>query len=199
MDRWGLDPLGRAERKKAQFPPATDLRLQSDISVSATEISVSGLETDVSTQMGNESGIFYGRLRGEIISYTGYTGSDGVWALTGVVRGVLNTQPDSHKAEDGLQRVGHYHNIQYWKMVYDLLVNHTSITADLIPYALDGDNPTWEKEGEDYLSTLRGTGTITEPRAVSELCAEAMRDGIFSIWWDERSQEIRMLANKQPT
>jgi hypothetical protein len=26
-----------------------------------------------------------------------------------------------------------------------------------------------------------------------------MRDGMFSIWWDERAQEIKLLANRQPT
>ena len=188
-----IDPLARAERKKAQFPPATDLRLQSDIDATTTTISVSGLETDVSTAMGND-GLFYGRLGSEIVSYTGYTGSAGVWALSGVVRGVLGTTADEHSIDDGLQRVGHYSNILYWQMVNDLLTNHTTIPSSLIPYATD-----WTSEGESWLSTLAGTGTFTEPRAVSEICAEAMRDGMFSIWWDEREQEIKMLALRQPS
>jgi hypothetical protein len=189
----GLDPLARAERKKAQFPPATDLRLQADINASTTTISVSGLESDVSTAMGND-GLFYGRLGSEIISYTGYTGSAGVWSLSGVVRGALGTTADEHSIDDGLQRVGHYDSILYWQMVYDLLSNHTTIPTSLIPYATD-----WTSEGEAYLSTLFGTGTFSEPRPVSEVCAEAMRDGMFSIWWDERDQEIKLLANRQPT
>ena len=193
-----IDPLARAERKKAQFPPATDLRLQSDISATQTAISVSGLESDVSTAMGND-GFFYGRLGSEIVRYTGYTGADGVWALSGVTRAALGTQASNHSIDDGMQRVGHYERALYWQMVYDLLTNHTTIPASLIPYTLDGDNPTWEKEGFGYLSTLRGTGTFAEPRAVSEICAEAMRDGMLSIWWDEREQQIRMLANRQPT
>lgn len=189
----GLDPLARAERKKAQFPPATDLRLQADINASTTTISVSGLETDVNKAMGND-GLFYGRLGSEIISYTGYTGSAGVWSLSGVVRGALGTTADEHSVDDGLQRVGHYDSILYWQMVYDLLSNHTTIPTSLIPYATD-----WTDEGEAYLSTLFGTGTFSEPRPVSEVCAEAMRDGMFSIWWDERAQEIKLLANRQPT
>jgi hypothetical protein len=187
-----IDPLARAERKKAQFPPATDLRLQSDINASTTTINVGGLETDVNKVMGND-GLFYGRLGSEIISYTGYTGASGIWALSGVVRGALGTTADEHSVDDGLQRVGHYNDILYWQMVYDLLSNHTTIPDSLIPYATD-----WTSEGESWLSTLAGTGTFTEPRAVSEICAEAMRDGMFSIWWDEREQEIEMLANRQP-
>ena len=193
-----IDPLGRAERKKAQFPPATDLRLQSNINATTTTISVSGLESDVSTSMGND-GFFYGRIGSEVIRYTGYTGADGVWSLSGVTRGALGTQQGNHSLDDGMQRVGHYSRALYWQMVYDLLTNHTTIPASLIPYTRDGDNPTWEREGFGYLSTLRGTGSFTEPRAVSEICAEAMRDGMFSIWWDERQQQIRMLANRQPT
>lgn len=187
-----VDPLARAERKKAQFPPATDLRLQSDIDATTTTISVSGLETDVSKVMGND-GLFYGRLGSEVISYTGYSGSGGVWSLTGVVRGVLGSTADDHSVDDGLQRVGHYNDILYWEMVNDLLTNHTTIPASLIPFATD-----WTEEGQSWLTSLRGTGTFTEPRAVSEICAEAMRDGMFSIWWDERAQEIKMLALRQP-
>jgi len=195
-DTWtisGMDPLAKAERKKAQFPPATDLRLQSDIDATTTTISVGGLETDVSTAMGND-GLFYGRLGSEIIRYTGYSGSAGVWSLTGVVRGALGTTADEHSVDDGLQRVGHYDDILYWQMVNDLLTNHTTIPASLIPYATD-----WTSEGNSWLSTLAGTGTFTEPRAVSEVCAEAMRDGMFSIWWDDRAQEIKMLALRQPS
>lgn len=188
----GMDPLARAERKKAQFPPATDLRLQADIDASTTTISVSGLETDVNKAMGND-GFFYGRLGSEIIRYTGYTGSAGVWALTGVVRGALETTADEHSIDDGMQRVGHYSDILYWQMVYDLLSNHTTIPVSLIPYATD-----WTSEGESWLSTLAGTGTFTESRPVLGICAEAMRDGMFSIWWDDRAQEIKMLANRQP-
>jgi len=195
-DTWtisGMDPLAKAERKKAQFPPATDLRLQSDIDATTTTISVGGLETDVSTAMGND-GLFYGRLGSEIIRYTGYSGSAGVWSLTGVVRGALGTTADEHSVDDGLQRVGHYDDILYWQMVNDLLTNHTTIPASLIPYATD-----WTSEGNSWLSTLAGTGTFTDPRAVSEVCAEAMRDGMFSIWWDDRAQEIKMLALRQPS
>lgn len=187
----GIDPLARAERKKAQFPPATDLRIQSDIDATTTEISVSGLESDVSKAMGND-GFFYGRLGSEIIRYTGYTGADGVWALTGVTRAALNTQASNHSVDDGMQRCGHYENILYWEMVYDLLTNHTTIPSELIPLE------DWQAEGRSWLSTLKGTGTVTQPRPVAEICAEAMRDGMFSIWWDERAQNIPMLALRQP-
>jgi hypothetical protein len=68
------------------------------------------------------------------------------------------------------------------------------LTSDLFDYATG-----WTKEGETYLSTMIGTGTWLEPTAVEDVAAEMMRDGMFSVWWDERTQLIKMLANRQPT
>lgn len=188
----GMDLLARASRKKAEFPRATDLRLQQALGETDTVISVSGLESDVSDAFGND-GYFYGRFGSEIIRYTGYSGSDGVWMLTGVVRGQLGTSTESHAVDAGFQRVGHYRSIQYWQLVYDLLTNHTTIPADVIPYADE-----WTNEGNTYLSSLAGTGTFSEPRPVEEICAEAMRDGMFSLWWDERAQKVKIKALRQP-
>ena len=187
-----IDPLGKAERKKAQFPPATDLRLLFDINATQTEVVVSGLETDLSKPMGND-GYFYARIGSEVIRYTGYTAEGPDWKITGITRGMFGSEQGNHSAETNMQRAGHYESIQYWQMVYDLLANHTTIDSSLIPY-----DTKWAAEGASWLSTLKGTGTFTEPRAVTEVCAEAMRDGMFSIWWDDQEQEILMLANRQP-
>ena len=189
----GIDPLARASRKKAEFPRSTDLQLMTAISATTTEISVSGAESDVSDAFGND-GYFYGRVNAEIIRYSGYTGSAGEWTLTDVQRGALGTEAAAHDIEDGMQRCAHYHQFQYWRMVYDILTNHTTLEAALIPFATE-----WTDEGNSYLPTLRGTGTFTEPMAAEEACAIAMRDGMFSIWWDERAQKVKMKALRQPT
>ena len=188
----GIDPLDRASRKKAQFPRATDLRLQDDISDTETAITVAGLEADVSDAFGND-GFFYGRIGTEVVRYTGYSGAEGVWTLEGVTRGALGTGATDHDAEDGMQRAGHYESIRYFDLAYDLLANHTTIPVDLIPYA-----DQWLDEGSTYLATLRGTGTFVEPRSVETVCADAMRDGMFSMWWSDRNQEIRIKALRQP-
>lgn len=188
----GMDPLGRATRKKAEFPRGTDLRLQTDIDATTTSITVTGTEADVSDSFGND-GFFYGRFSSEVIRYTGYTGSAGVWTLTNVRRGALGTIADDHSQDDAFQRVGHYQEILYYDLVRDQLQNHTTVDNSLIPYATQ-----WQPEGRRYLSTLRGTGTYTDPRPVEEVCAEAMRDGMFQMWWDEREQEIRIKALRQP-
>lgn len=189
----GIDPLGRATRKKAQFPPATDLRLQSDLDELTTSILVSGTEFDVSKPMGND-GFFYGRLGDEIIKYTGYTAVDSLWQLDGVERGALATVKKTHKADDSMKRVAHYENIPYWQLAYDILINHTTVTADLIPY-----DPDWIVEGETWLGEIYGTGTYTSSRPATTVLGEAMRDGLFFIHWDERDQLIKMQAVRQPT
>lgn len=194
--RWsvtGMDPLAKATRKKAEFPRGTDLRLSANINSSTTSITVTGLEADVSDSFGND-GFYYGRFASEIIRYTGYTGSAGVWTLSGVTRAALGTVAASHSQGDAFQRVGHYDDIRYWELVNDQLQNHTAIPAALIPFATQ-----WTSEGETYLSTIRGTGTYVEPTPVDDVCAEAMRDGMFVVWWDERAQEIPILALRQPT
>ena len=188
----GLDPLARATRKKAQFPRATDLRLQNDINDSTTDITVVGAEADVAAAFGNDS-FFYGRFGSEIIRYTGHTGADGIWALTGVVRAALGTTAASHAADDNFQRSGHYQSIRYYDMARDLLENHTTVDAAMIPYASK-----WAVEGGRYLSTLRGTGTFTDPTSVEEVVSIALRDGMFVMWYDERAQEILIKALRQP-
>lgn len=193
--RWtieGMDPLHRALRGKAQFPRATDVRLVGDIDASTTDITVFGAEVDISDSFGNTA-TSYARLGSEIIGYSGYTGSEGEWTLTGVTRGALNTVASDHSHNAGVQRVGHYHNLQYYAIVYDILSNHTTIPDALIPYTAQ-----WLPEGRTYLGTLLGTGTFIEPRDVDQVCGFAMRDGLFSLWWDALDQDIKIKALRQP-
>jgi hypothetical protein len=188
----GMDPLHRALRAKAQFPRATDIRLVGDINASTTSITVFGLEDDVSDQFGNTKRS-YARINSEIIGYTGYTGSAGEWTLTGVTRGDLGSEAAGHNDNAGVQRVGHFENLQYYAIVNNILSNHTTIDPALIPY-----NAQWLPEGRTYLGTLRGTGTFVEPRAADEVCGMAMRDGLFSLWWDALDQQIKIKALRQP-
>ena len=190
----GRDPLDRAGRKKATFPRATDITLATAINSSTTTIDVIGVEADISDAFGNTGATRYIRFGDEIVSYTGYTGTEPDWTLSGVIRGALATVADSHSVDAGGQRVGHYLDSPYWQAAYDVLLNHTTLTSDLFDYATG-----WTYEGTTYLSTMIGTGTWTSPTPVEDVTGEMMRDGMFSLWWDERSQLIKMLANRQPT
>lgn len=188
----GMDPLHRALRRKAEFPRATDLRLVEGVTASETAITVFGDEDDVSDQFGNTA-TSYARLGSEIISYTGYTGSAGEWLLTGVQRGALQTTPDSHDANSGVQRVAHFFKARYFDIVHHILSQHTTIDTAFIPY-----DAQWLPEGLGYLSTLFGTGTFAEPLPADDVCGMAMRDGLFSLWWDALDQQIKIKALRQP-
>lgn len=188
----GMDPLHRALKEKAQYPRGTDLQLTEDIDDTTTTIVVSGREEDLSDQFGNTS-TSYARINSEIISYTGYSGTAEAWTLSGVQRGALKTQADEHSAEDTAQRCAHFELERYFDMVRHILEDHTTVTADLIPYST-----IWEPEGATYLGTLKGTGTLTEPRPAMEVCGMAMRDGMFSMWWDALDQQIKIKAMRQP-
>jgi hypothetical protein len=76
----GMDPLHRALRRKAEFPRGTDLRFVGAVASGSTAMTVFGSEEDVSDQFGNTA-ISYARAGSEIFSYTGYSGSAGVWVF----------------------------------------------------------------------------------------------------------------------
>lgn len=197
--RWqitGADPLSRASAKRATFPRSTDIRLNEALSEDADDLDVvvsATVEADLSDAFGNTA-ISYLRIGSEILSYTGYTDDgEGIWTLGGVIRGALNTQIGAHEIDAGCQRVGHYSNIQPYEAAKDLLVNHSGFPIGLIP------TDQWDEEGATYLSTLRVTGTVSEPTAVEALIGELSRDGMFSTWWDERGQVIPLLAVRPPS
>lgn len=188
----GLDPLGRANRKKAKFPRATEIRLSEDISATTTAIAVTGSTADITDQFGNTSERYI-RFNSEIVSYTGQTGTAPNFTLTGVTRGALGTNAATHDAEDVGQRCGHFRKARYYDAAYHILSAHTTIGTALIDY-----NGTWQTEGNRYLPSLLGTGTYTSPEDADKVVAELMRDGLFSVWWDERSQLVKMMAMRQP-
>lgn len=193
--RWsieGMDPLHRALRLKSQFPRATDVRLIGEINDTQNNINVFGSEEDISDAFGNTA-TSYIRIGSEIISYTGYTGSAGTWALTGVNRAALGSVRSAHTNNSGMQRVGHFQNARYFDIVYHILSEHTTIDNGLIPYATQ-----WLPEGLGYISTLFGTGSFIEPTPADRVCGVAMRDGMFSMWWDAERQKIFIKAMRQP-
>lgn len=188
----GIDPLRLANREKASFPRATDIELIESIN----ETQTTGVQillrigfSDMFEVFGNTDPVRYIRIGSEILSYTDWTFIDTAqFELTGVVRGVLGTTADSHNAEDGCQRVGHYDNLAAWQVVNDLLVNHTPLPSEFI------DLSQWNDEGDTYLSVFTISGTVIEPTPVEDLCGEIMQQTTFYIWWDERKQTIPLRA-----
>lgn len=184
----GVDPLRLTEEKRAQFPRETDMTLSGDLTISATAITIEARsEPDLSDVFGNtvEKYLIIGS---EIIAYTGYTGADGVWALSGVARGQLGTTAATHSDGDAVQRVGRYHEMDAWDIANDLVINHTEIPDEFVTFA------DWEAEAAIYLSGYVFSRTVPKPTGVNPLLGELMRDGTFYLWWDERAQQIRLKA-----
>lgn len=190
------DPLQLADRRRSLFPRPTHIILKDDITDSQTTVAVFSSEADITDQFGNTTERYI-RAGDEIFSYTTATLIDepsGEYSLTGITRGVFFTEATAHEENDTLQRVGRYENMPFWEVEYDLLTKHTP--AGLKDSYID--EAQWDAEGNQYLGIFRATGTVPEPTPVTDLSGELCQQGLFSIWWDERSQKIPMLAVRPP-
>jgi hypothetical protein len=194
-DEWTAtcrDPLDRVRGKNAKYPPTSQIDLASDITATGTDIEVTCLEAQLTATYGNTPER-YAVIGDEVISYTGYTGTEPDFTLTGVKRGQINTTADAHGKNDAVQR-GAYHKTQLLYQVAEyILTDHTTLPSSYV-----NASGQWDDEGNAFLSTLRCNTFIGEPTPVEDLLGELCRDGLFSIWWDERAQVIPLLAVRPP-
>lgn len=188
------DPLQLTDDKRALFPRPTPIILDSAIDASQTsDILVLSSAEDLTDSFGNTTEKYI-RSGNEIFTYTGTTlenADTGLYRLTGVTRGVLGTTGEAHDENDTLQRVGRYESMPFWEVQYDLLDNHTPADLDANEYI---DLAQWAAEGNQFLGIFRATGTVPEPTPVVDLSGELNQQGLFSIWWDERTQKIPLRA-----
>lgn len=183
------DPLSLADDKRAMSPQTSDLELVNSIgSGTTTGITLIGSESDLSKEMGNTGALKYIRIDDEIMSYTGYTVASDQFTLTGVTRGVLNTDHATHDAEESAQRVVRYESMYSWKIARDQILSYSTVPSDYI------DDAAWDAEGNLWLTPFQFTGTIAEPTPVVDILEELTRDSMFYLWWDERDQLIKMRA-----
>lgn len=190
----GRDPLDKARGKKAKFPKTSQIDLAADIDNSTQDVPVTCLEEELTADYGNTGSTKYIAIGDEIIRYIGYTGTEPDFTLSEVRRAQLGSAASDHSADDAVQRVGRYENMRLYHIAEDLLDNHTEVDSAYV-----NTSGQWDNEGQSYLSTIRATATIPEPEAVDELLGELCRDGLFSIWWDERLQRIPLLAVRPPS
>lgn len=187
----GRDPLDRLRGKNTKYPRTSRIDLAADITDTETAIPVTCLEAELSDSFGNttESYIVIGD---EVIQYTGYTGTEPDFTLTGVARGRFRTSADSHEAEEAMQRAAFHKDQALYDVARYILEDHTTIPNSYI------DATQWDDEGGTYLSTLKCTTLIPEPVDGDDLLGGLCRDGMFSIWWDDRQQKIPLLAVRPP-
>lgn len=188
----GRDPLRLADKRKAEFPRATDIELVSAIDEATTSIEVYSDAVDLTGSFGNTSE-YYIRLGDEILSYTGTTTiATGHYSLDGVKRARLGTTAETGDAEQQLQRVGYYNKKLIWQIAHDLIVSHTRIPASF------ADLTAWNAAAASYLASFSVTGVVPEPVGVEELLGELCQQGQFSIWWDEFDQAINLIVVQPP-
>lgn len=188
-----MDPLMLAADAKAKFPEAMDVRLTANITAGQTTIRVTTFEAAKLTKAYGNDTVRHMRIGSEILSYTGVSlVEDGVYDLTGCVRGVLNTPAATASYDSACQRVGRYVDTPTWEIGYDLMVNHTPFPAALIDHAA------WADEGDTYLPTLRSTITIPAPELVEDLMGECCQQGMFYVWWSEYENTVPMMAVRPP-
>lgn len=193
-DQWTLtarDPLDKIKGDKAKYPPTSDIELVSAINESATTMDVVCVESELTATYGNVS-TKYIIIGSEIISFGGYTGTEPEFTLTNCQRGVLDTETASHDEGDAVQRVARFEQYPMYRAAEDIIKSPGTIPDSYIPSA------DWTEEGDRFLSTMKCTATISSPENVDDLAGELCRDGLFSIFWDDRAQEIRLLAVKPP-
>lgn len=190
----GIDPLGQTDRKRALFPPVTDMLLEVDITATQTTgIKIRANATLFNLACGNTGTRKFLTIGSEVLLYTGHTDlGGGVRRLEGVARGAVGTVAAEHKAGVSCQRAGRYEGIEHYLVAKDLLENHTPVDGAFV------DGTQWDEEGNDYLSTMKATRTIPEPEPVDELLGQLCQQGNFMIWWDEREQTIPLLAVRPP-
>jgi len=177
------DILSKTEFRKAQVPAPSLGVLSADIDEVVTTFS---LFNDVTTEYPAAGTV---RINDEILQYTGRTfnGLDAT-DFTGVTRGTDGSTADSHVIDDVVQICRRYIDANISDTLVELLVDDSKIELQNVALL------EFEQEDEQYLSAYKLTTLITEPTGVSELIGRMSEECSFSLWWDERSQLVRMKA-----
>ena len=175
----GKDPLKLADSNRAQAPRASTGTLAAAITNVQTTATLqpSGVGAEYPA-----SGFI--RIGSEVMEFTRATDT-----LT-LTRGQYNTLATSH-SEDSTAQLCLVYSDQVNSIVEDLLVNYADIDAAFIPTA------EWQSEIDDFQSGLL-SAIITEPVGVQTLLKELGEQAPHSLYWDERTQKIKLTCIKPP-
>ena len=170
------DILSKTNADKAQAPFISSGSLSAAITISDTSLTLqTGEGADYST-----SGEV--RIGDEIITYTGVTAD----TLTGLTRGAWNSVADAHDADSNVQQCVSWTVTNVVDVIYDLLVNYADIDPGYI------NTTDWNAEKISALSPFDVTAIITKPEGVKKLISELCQQSLSYVWWDERTQKIRL-------
>lgn len=182
----GKDILKLADDKRALAPRLSTGELIVDIDETATTLRVTGAQAADYPAPGVV------RIGDEIITYAGVSTiiADQEINITGCVRGTNGTTAEAHSAEDRVQLCLQYTDDALSDIAYDLLVNYGNVPSGYI------NKTAWDLENSVWLAQFNMSAIISEPVGVTKLLGEITEQGMFYIWWDERSQEVNFDAIK---
>jgi len=175
------DPLKLTDNSRAQAPSPSTGQLAT--AINAVQTSVSLTPAGVGAAEYPASG--YIRVRSEVMAFTRTAD-----ALT-LTRGQYNTVATAQSAGDTAQLCLRYDSASVDDIIADLLETYAGVDPTFIPAA------DWASEITDYIPGLL-SALITEPVGVQDLIKEIGEQSPHSLFWDERDQEIKLVATKPP-
>lgn len=190
------DPLRLTDNERAEFPPASQLQLNTAINNSQTTgIEVFGSESDLSDIVGITLDKWI-TVNDEIIKYDGFNDlGNSTYELLNVSRGAFNTAPSPADANDKCQRIGRYLNAEIPFVILDLI--RRSPIGDVYSNAeTDLWFDQWDEEYSNYQAGFLFTGTVTTPTPIGKVLANLAAQGNFYLWWDEREKAVKYKVNR---
>nr|WP_297388279.1 hypothetical protein [uncultured Roseateles sp.] len=178
----GKDPLKLADAERAQAPLASPGELRFDIGPSDTSFQVARALASDYPSPGTV------RIGDECMQYASAVDTAGYVTFSGVTRGTDGTVADDHATNDQVQWCLRYTDAQVWEVAEELLTQYAAVDPAYIPSA------EWAAEGGVWLPQFNVTTLITEPTGVGELLGELTEQALFYLWWDERTQDIKLRA-----
>lgn len=180
---YARDVLTKVEFNKVQVPAVSTGQLAGDVTESATSLAIAGDVTEEYTTTGTV------RINDELITYTGRTFTDPETTFTGLTRGTDGSTAAAHEVNDVVQICERVSG----EAVQDLLVRWLTINGKIPGQQIDISGI--EFEGETYLGAYSSLdGLITEPTGLDKLLGRLSEECSFYIWWDDRTQKIRIKA-----
>jgi len=175
------DVLTLADDDKAVVPKASRGKIDTDLTALDNNQTFSLTPDGIGSEYAASG---YATIGSELVSYTRV---DDVITLTG--RGLEGTTASTHAIGDSFQEAYYVKDMRVDDLIYDLLTTYASISTDFCPLVSK-----WEPEITRWMSSVRLDTVITKPTGVKQLIGELADLGL-SIWWDEVSQEIGLMAN----
>ncbi|WP_424630043.1 hypothetical protein [Bradyrhizobium sp. SYSU BS000235] len=172
------DILKLADGDRSQAPLMNNGFLSADITSGATSATMSPAGIGDAEYPASGLAAIGGQ---EIVSFTR---SGDTLTLTGG-RAQLNTEAQSHRAQDRVQVIKQYESEDAADIISDLMVNYAGIPSEFIPLS------DWKTETSTFLARLY-TANICEPTSVATLISELIQQACLVVWWDDISRTIKL-------